>query len=245
MTDIALATVTFEGATGLPKDRVVNTFSVVTSDNRNIVASDAAVVGARLQTFYDGVAAGGRIADYLSPAVLRTPKPTVRLYDIGNHLDGSPHGSPIGAFSFTALSAAGDPSRFDLPREVALCLTLRGQLWDELPIEVPDDADPDNVPQRPRQRASGRIYLGPLRGIAGSTDAGSGDIRPAAAFRATVEASAVALAGNLNTDGFAWVVWSRANAAITVIEAFQTDDAFDTQRRRGSSPTVRTTSTHP
>jgi hypothetical protein len=42
-----------------------------------------------------------------------------------------------------------------------------------------------------------------------------------------------------------WVVWSRKAAAVKNVVAISVDDAFDTQRRRGERPNVRTTWTLP
>lgn len=115
---------------------------------------------------------------------------------------------------------AGSP----LPAEVAFCLSYRA-------------AEESGVPVA---RTRGRIYLGPLTtGILSTTVAG--EIRPSAANAASIRAAGVALAQQPVGDP-EWVVWSPTSLTARPIIEVSTDDAFDTQRRRGAKPTLRTRS---
>lgn len=242
MPDI-LATVTFAAKSGMPKDAVVNNFAFSMPSGWN----DPNLLTGKLDDLYNDVVVGQQnaLSAYLGNSLVRTAGgATVDVYDITGHLDGSPHGSPIGSAVFTLGASLGTG---DLPREVQLCVTLRGVGWSTALVEVPDTGDPGTAPDRPRQRHTGRLFLGPLSAgnAVAAADAVTGDVRPGATFRADVleafEAFGEAIAATW--AGARWGVWSRAMTFIHTIERVEVDDAFDIQRRRGSSPTTRTSQT--
>lgn len=105
-----------------------------------------------------------------------------------------------------------------LPHEVAFCLSYQAA-----PVAGQSQA-----------RRRGRVFLGPI--TEGQNDGG----RPSQILCDNVMASAVDLlaAANASTT-WQWIVWSRASAAGYDVVGGWTDDAWDTQRRRGVSATER------
>jgi hypothetical protein len=86
------------------------------------------------------------------------------------------------------------------------------------------------------------MYLGPLVQEAGTIQGGLQ--RPAVDLRTDLGLAFKAMANNitsLTTGDLS--IWSRADAATYAVVAGYVDDAWDTQRRRGLSPTLRTSFT--
>lgn len=104
------------------------------------------------------------------------------------------------------------------PHEVAVCLSY---------------ATVDDVAaSTPRRR--GRIYLGPM-GTSG------GDVaRPSSTLRSQVLAFGQSLASIGFAGNTTWKLYSRSDLVTAKIESIWCDDAWDTQRRRGLAPTLRT-----
>jgi len=166
----------------------------------------------------------------------------IKIYN----MDDPPPRFPIMDQTFTLTPAAGAAT---MPNEVASCLSFEGLV-----------ASGVN-----RRRNRGRVYLGPLAAAAG-TQTGA-DLRPNVTFRNAVTGAAnthlMPIPGTTSAQTIEWCVFSRSNAlglaigepppltepnynesqlAIgyrTVIRAW-IDDAFDTQRRRGLRPTLKT-----
>jgi hypothetical protein len=87
-------------------------------------------------------------------------------------------------------------------------------------------------------RTRGRLYLGPLdRSVISS---GTGDVRFGTTYRQAVNAAMSALR-SADSAGLAWGVWSETGGLLSYpIDGGWTDDAFDTQRRRGVKAAART-----
>jgi hypothetical protein len=234
----ALATVTFPNVTGVVEDSVVNNFTLPFLDDAasNPEMSDTTNA---IVAFYNSVASGASaaIGTYLSDALSRAASAcTIRYYDISGHLDGSPHGSPWAIANWTLTGAS---SSNQLPHEVAFCVTMEAFGRSDAAVEAPDGADSDFLIDRPKQRRTGRIYLGPL--TAGASDSTASQCRPLAQFMTDVRAAMLALDNALFLAGAGGLgVWSRKDAAVMGLEAISTDDAWDTQRRRGVAATART-----
>jgi hypothetical protein len=233
-----LAQVSLHSTSGLPEDDWVNTFAFSMPSGFESSPTEIANLFGAIEDLYTDTPVGGTrsIMAWLGPDVSRVNLPTVKLYNLTGHLDGTPHGSPFAEDEFsTAVPAFSD---ITLPHEVAVAITLRGTGWAEAPIETPDGADPGTAVDRPRQRKTGRIFIGPLGDdwvAPGGRPGASGltDLRLAAAnFGAAVKTIA---------SGARWCVWSRVDTFLYTITDVQTDNAFDTQRRRGVAPTTRTT----
>lgn len=243
-----LATVTIPHVSGLPEDAVVNTFPIDMMPANPIPDFVTDVVTA-LGRFYNTPNASSQfIARFLGNGLSRASQAcVVRLYDVSANLEGRrlvdggvPAGSPIGQGTFTLGNSLNVGSA--MPEEVALVLTTRTDNYASQPVERADGSDTGLQVDRPRQRHSGRVFLGPLLPEAVSLGANS-KARPDTAFRTAILDAAERLQDELIAEGHRWSVWSRADAVFRDVSIVQVDDAFDTQRRRGVAPTSRTSRT--
>lgn len=242
MTNI-LAVANLNSSDGNPENDVVNTFAI-----SRVAGGLPGVPGAltlAIANFYNGIsgAQANPLANWISTHITRLAAGcAISLYDITGHEDGEPHGSPFFTDFFTMAAANG--SALNLPSEVAVVAQLRtfGRALE--PVEVADNADPigpddaDSTRDRPMQRATGRIYLGPLNHATLDTLV-PGRVGPT--FADAVAESCVRLDTALRAaDGgpWFWGVWSRKRQLVQAIGSVKVDNAFDTQRRRGLESTV-------
>lgn len=235
-----LATVTFPSTSGFVEDAIVNTFAI-DADPAFDEAIDGLQILSPIADFYNtAVVPGVTIAGFLSARLSRAANAAlVEVYDLSGHLDGTPHGSPVTAGTFT-LGAAGSAS--GLPSEVALAMTLRGFGWQDAPVEVPDGNDPGSAVDRPKQRRTGKLYIGPFNTTALGAEV-NGEVRPHGDLVTALLNQGEKLTDDLLANNHIWAVWSRADQGMYQISELQVDNAFDTQRRRGADATVRTTRT--
>lgn len=226
-------------ANGLEADNVVNTFVVNANDvitQSNV--GELTIALTKIYTTPEGTL-NRSLGNHIGPQIDRAAQACKwSVYDITQHLDGSPHGSPVAIDAFTMPApTAGSP----LPNELAVVATLRAAAWDLQPIETPDNADADTVPQRPRQRYTGRNYFGPLtvNALAGL----GADLQPRVVqnLRDAIGAGFTAAAADLFANAHFFGIWSRKDEVVRAIDAVQVDDAFDVQRRRGVLPSIRNT----
>lgn len=221
-------TVTIQSITGVPKDNVTNTFHFTTptpsgepSTTAELEALRDAVVG-----FYDHqvdtIPYGGvdtaRLSRILSGFTL-TPTLTIRIYRCETEISAGLSPEPIITYVVNISAFTGAPYS-GLPTEVAACLSFKGVF--------------DNTIPAARQR--GRVFVGPLHhGVlaisTGRVVLGAGD------------QALLAAAGNwlraFSTAGVDWVVWSGTELQAFPVAAGWVDNAFDTQRRRGTDSTNR------
>ena len=122
-------------------------------------------------------------------------------------------GQPIFQKTYTTLA----PSFNSGPGEVAVCLSYAA------------NDDPGLV--GPRRR--GRIYIGPLTGGQLQVPRPSSIVKEAVLDLGTA-LSQIGFGGNTT-----WLMYSRTDLVTAKIEVIWVDDAWDTQRRRGLSPTGR------
>jgi len=149
----------------------------------------------------------------LFPSTVRQTAHVIKSYDRSDPLPRAP--VLIGAFAFSA-APTGNP----LPPEVSLCGSFQ--------------APPaSGIPQARRR---GRIFLGPLNI---GTIAGTGRPTPGSVtiLRNALEALRVASAAAATWE---WSVFSTKNLVNYSITNGWVDDEYDTQRRRGRLPVVRT-----
>lgn len=235
------AVVTLPHVSGVARDACQNTF-ILDGPSALFLPGATLLVTQALANFYnlDG-SAGVAVADYLSDALSRTViASTVKYYDITTHLDGSNAGSPVSTDAFTLGPAGGATS---LPEEVALVCTLRASGWATAAVEAPDAGDPGSAVDRPKQRRSGRLFLGPLSSFGLVEEASTFRARPSDTFRGVILDRAEALSDELDALDVEWHVWSRVDVTTRRITDAQVDNAWDTQRRRGTAATVRSTRT--
>lgn len=207
---IIRAQVVLPHVSGVPKDNVVNTFHF-SGDMAGEV--DHQLVHARIVGFYNTLQSPGfSVASLLSRAIDRTlNKAKIKTYTLGPGPEGAPD-------LITSWTPAAPYSQSLLPAEVALCLSYF--------------AGENSVRRR------GRIYLGPLIGDVVDVDATTGRAFVGEPMRRTIARSAQGL---INAPGNpSWAVYSRVDNVARLVTGGWVDDAFDTQRRRGERPVVRT-----
>lgn len=232
-----LFTSTFEHLSGFPEDRIVTTFPIAWTGAGGPAPADFDNAFINIVDFWNVAGTTQDLAAYISAEASRVADASViRAYDVAAFLDGSPHGSAVDEFAFTLDAADGAA---DLPAECAVVLTTRANGWQAAAVEAPDGVDAGTAVDRPRQRLSGRNYLGPLSSSA--TAVITNAMRVASIFVVDALDAGEALQAAMIADGFEWMVWSRVNAAMEPITHLQVDNAIDTMRKRGPDPTVRTT----
>jgi len=211
------AQVTLNSSSGLPEDAAMNVwhFHSVAAD----LEDTADTINDELSTFYNG------IASVYSGNTL-TGTCTTKFFD----LTDDPPRVPMFEDGF-AITSMGDADA--LPTECAITMSFQG--------------DPESGGNARRKR--GRLFIGPLD--AGTTSTGAGLVRVGAG---ATSALAVAATGMIDAGApltFQWIVFSPTTAGTppwdeTILDASSTlvtqgwiDNAFDTQRRRGTAPTSR------
>jgi hypothetical protein len=130
--------------------------------------------------------------------------------------------APIRDQTFNLTSA---PSGGPQAAEVALCLSFQG----------------DRVSGEEQRSRRGRIYFGPL-----DTTVVDSDGRPSSAFVTKLAGAGGALIDSIANDvssTMLWVVYSPTTSALVPVTNGWVDNSFDTVRRRGLAPTLRTTFT--
>lgn len=226
-----LATVSLPHRSGLVKDQVVNTFAFQ-GVSAGVGPTDDAILG-NLNRFY-GVAPTGTtvaVGALIGQSISRTEPPVLRLYDLDGFLSGLPHGSPYAVRNMNLLPAATSGSQ-PLPSEVAIAIGL---------YNIAGDASPEfGSGTRPRARHRGRIYIGPLIQNVSEQDPSEGYARVNDTGLNSLLNAAIKLRDETDTE---WSIWSRANAALVNVDRVSVDRTFDTQRRRGETPTGRVSDT--
>jgi len=201
--------VIFQGTSGTPKDRYVNTWHFQHSD---LVPppTDFDNVKDLLKDFYITAPTGNAIRTTLSGKMSLTVN--VTAYD----LDDEKPRAPVYQGSFTSPGFAGAAP---LPPEVAICLSFEAK----------------RVSGERQARRRNRVYLGPWATSAMSTD---GQVNPSVqtdifnAAKRLNDAAAAAVSWD-------WVVYSGLDQDWMAVQHIWVDNAFDIQRRRGLTPTNR------
>lgn len=207
-----------KGKSGLPTDQFVNNLYVETlSEWDTSMASDFA--GA-IRNFFEDVPAGGGTANIrsrLSPTIDQNGH-SVKIYRME---DATPR-VPLDEWTWNMTAA---PAGTALPSEVAMCLSFSAARTSGVNMA----------------RRRGRIFIGPLNTTAQTPDA-FGNPRPTAAFAADLrlagQAFAVDMNGSIRTGVHVIHSPTTGPAARFPVADYWTDDAFDTQRRRGAERTA-------
>lgn len=229
------AVIQLPSQSGMPEDDIINDlyfFSDIAGDSHNDAADNLQV---RLAAFYNAVGTGAidDLANFMGDQVTRAASGCAFNFYYQDFV--SPPalwGSPVAVRNWTLDAGA---SSTNLPTEVAVVASFHGDL-----TNVPEtEANPSPPPAiiRPAARKRGRIYLGPFM-INGGVESGpSNDLAPNAALRNTITGACVDLMGA--NDDYEWVVYSPTTPAVWTVVGGYIDNAFDTQRRRGTAPTDR------
>lgn len=214
-------TTSLERKTGLSEDRVVNGWHYV------------APSGQPAQADYDNWAINygnfmAALAPYLSPAFSRIPGSVVQdFYKIPPEkaLLGPPHHSQLG-------NLGGSTTGLAMPSEVALCLSLDGT--------TTQDPEHGAGGVRPASRKRNRVFLGPLNDDMNSTNPTTGESEPAAG---TIDLINIAYAQHMVSaminNGWIPMLFSKVAWALWPLLRAWIDNAWDSQRRRGTKPTVK------
>lgn len=207
-----------QGASLLPEDRFVNVFHF----HDPVVGDSTAAIQLCMNELEDAltgsISGGNTLSQFISPYVSRAAK--LVAYDM---LTGEP--------------------RVPITRNITLSSTSAGGYAEEAAIVLSTHGSP---PITPRRR--GRMYFGPLVDSATCVAAGttSSPARPSSASAAHVVQALVAFGGKLMSDstaaGLPWSIRSTVpDVNYVPIVGGYVDNALDTQRRRGPSPTGRLT----
>lgn len=213
-----------QASSQLAEDRYVNTFHLTTTGDP--APADFAGWVLALQEFYGDANGIRSLGQYLSDAAASIGR-TIKVYDLA---DAKPR-APIFEFTDPLTSFSSNPET-NYPSEVAVCLSYQAS----------------KVSGVPMARRRGRIYIGPLCVKAGTNDTVGFQDRPSIGFQQAILDAAEDLAVAFAANNALWSVYSRADdpgdtgdtAAFHPIIQFSVDNAFDTQRRRGCAPTLRT-----
>lgn len=207
---------TFEHDSGLPEDRVSNTFHFATTQVSGI---DFANMRDMLEDFYEVGAAGTTpLAGFLSSVL--TGNWSLAVYHL---TDLSPR-VPVYEDAGTVTIAAAQP----LPSEVAACVSWK--------------CDP--VSGIPPARLRGRTYVGPLSVTALHASDGRPHADFLASLAANGDALKDAADASVTWDFVVYssviAGGSGDGARANKITGGWVDNSFDTQRRRGEGSTLRT-----
>ena len=229
--------VSLGSTTELPEDTVQN---VLNCGLTGVLApGDVSTAMAAVRDFFNALAPGQTtdIANRINGSISRVANAcTIEAYATLDLTGATPLGSPIDTLSFTM-----DPegSSNDLPEEVAVVVSYNADLTNVPVTESNPSPPPATI--RPQQRRRGRMFVGPLNQLAGTTSGTPNLFRPFSGFRVDLGAAFAGMATTINgTGGLELGIWSKADAEVFTAVGGYVDDAWDTQRRRGVAPTVRT-----
>lgn len=214
------AQVTLQGATGLPEDVTINTFSFVISDGADLTPLTTA-----LQDFYD------EFSSLLSHSVSRSDN-VIKYYDWSL----AQPAAPIATDSLTINAAAGGYQ--DFPEEVALCCSFQSTTL----AGMPQARRRGRVYVGPWMFSAVSDFSRPGSGyITALVNAGTGLL---AACPYDDVAYCWAILSRKNAGG--WLIPGESGppnlaAAVAPVRNGWVDNSWDTQRRRGLKPTSRTT----
>jgi hypothetical protein len=202
-------------STGLPADVITNTFYFDGDEGAESWEAGAISIVSRLQAFF--VVCGAYMSDLISqPSLVKLTDPRDPLPQLPKY---------TGEIIFPTSGAS------HLPAEVALCLSYKAS----------------SVSGENPKRRRGRVFLGPFtEGATGAVD--QGDIRPTVAMATNIIAGALEMAtGDAGSPRHAIYSPTTHVGATPIEDAFHDvedywiDNAFDTVRSRGASPTLRWT----
>lgn len=210
-----------EAASGLPQDQVVNQFTFQKATAAS--GSDLITCMDLVSDFYrDAQTNTHSVGEYISSQINRSATHELQAWVITT----PPMGSPDQAQAWLGPPTVGDGG--GLPTEVSAVLSFHADLTNDLE---------ESGSTRPRARRRGRVYIGPLtpQAIAGTTP----PYYLHSTFTETLRQAAITLFDAAETAGIPWAVWSRVDSTLRPVVAGWTDNAPDTQRRRGPDSNVR------
>lgn len=242
----------FKATNGQPQDAASMSHSITTPDMITPVDGIATtIIQAFVDVFLNGDIGGFTVAQWLGNSLSRVAGDlSVKVYGpmVAGQMhgaikgDGSTYlGSPVRTEFRTLGGSSAGP--IELPRSTAVDLVLRGFGWETAPVEVADGPDDDDKVDRPRQRVTGRLKIGPLSSSASVQPAGELVSRPAPNLVTTLRNAGNAWRDTLFAApwGGHLSVWSRANGTMVDVTDVQVPNAFTSAARRKVRPTSRNT----
>lgn len=199
--------------TNIPEDVASNTLYFVTSGTE-ITEAECEEAVTRLAAFYSG------FDEYLAPTVVRSPGASVNIYDMADSMPRQP------LFPGWGFTLAASNSAFNIPTECAIVMSYHAAFTSGIP----------------NARRRGRIYLGPWNGLSNNSGGATEFSQPASALVTAITGAADELS-TLHAEDIVWSQRSSTTQAVAPVAGGWVDNAWDTQRRRGNSPTNRTTFT--
>lgn len=210
-------------ASGLPEDQVINDFAFQATGAPT--SGDVDSMFAAVDGFYrDNSSLGTALGSYISNQINRAATHELQAY----HIVAGPLGSPFRTDPWLGpVTARSTPG---LPTEVAGVLSFHADLTGELEVVGAT---------HPKARRRGRVFIGPL-----VNEAVTNDTPPyylSSAFLLHAREAGTRMLDESTTDDVPWCVWSRADATLRPVVGGWTDNAPDTQRRRGTAAGARVT----
>lgn len=199
----------------IPADAVVNTFYFLTPGDV-VLPTELDDIVTAIKEFYDtpnpvGLSVGIILSEDVS-VNLRVIKIRKKLV-VG-------FSAVLRETTYTSTQPGGSGAH---PHEVALVLSYRGQV------------SAGEVQRRRR----GRIYLGPLSNQSSLSEQSAGDVRPTAGVRTALTQAGARLRDR--PTGPIWATLSTVDGVARPVVNGWCDNAYDTQRRRGTKAVTRTT----
>nr|CRY96786.1 hypothetical protein [uncultured prokaryote] len=196
--------------TGIPSDVSTNTLHFVLPDP--VVALDYELLANAISAIFGWPTGGFTVGSSIGAAVTRAADGcSIDFYDLADPTPRVPRATEL----FTMPDATSGVT--DLPHEAACCLSYRATYLSGV--------------SRARQR--GRNYIGPFQ-INANTNG-----RPTTQIRASIRGGYQRMVTMLDAIDAVWVVRSEVSNTNHTVAALWTDNAWDTQRRRGVAPTDR------
>lgn len=219
--------------TGLEENRIVNVWHFDRTGTDG--AGGATAIATFLPVFYQQATLSALYSPTISRAAL------VHKLIVAEVTPGSPGGDddvvsrPLSTTSFTTSTAATSNS-YALPHEVAVCLSFQGDI-----VGIPEESGDI----RPASRRRGRIYLGPFNHTAMTFAASTS--RPSDTLRNAIIAAYQPPIASLKSVSPSVIhgIYSPTTGTINPVTRVSVDDAFDTIRSRGTSPTNKISATVP
>lgn len=215
-----------QSTSGLPQDVIVNDFAFHQIAG---VPTDAELteLGALVSDFYRAdVATGQCVSDYIGESVNRGATHELQYYTITAGAMGSPR------FTEDWLGPTAPAVTDNLPTECAAVISFHADLTGVLE---------ESGATRPRARRRGRLFIGPL--TLGAVTIGDPQPVLNTTFRTTMQQAMTNMCLNAqsNPQPANFSVWSRSDNVLREVVGGWTDNAPDTQRRRGQAATARAT----
>jgi hypothetical protein len=210
-----------QAASGLPADRIINDFAFRAAGAPS--TTDVDNMFAAVDHFYRTAQSLGKaVGAFISRQVNRSATHTLSAY----HIVAGDLGSPFREDPW--LGPVAPEVTTGLPTEVAAVLSFHADLTGVVE---------ESGSTRPKARRRGRIFVGPLTVTA--VDTSTPPFKLDSGLNLTLREAAVDLMDEADADSVPWCVWSRSDTTLRPVVGGWTDDAPDTQRRRGFAATTR------